>query len=49
MLAHPALDGTCPTLWRDLDATAASLDDLHPGDGDGWRSSCGGGTSWSPT
>ncbi|MCB0961682.1 MAG: NAD(P)/FAD-dependent oxidoreductase [Acidimicrobiales bacterium] len=37
VLAHPALDGTCPTLWRDLDATAASLDDLHPGDGEAWR------------
>lgn len=37
VLAHPAPDGTCPTLFRGLDATAASLDGLHPGDGDAWR------------
>ncbi len=37
VIAHPALDGTCPVLSRDLDVTAASLDALHAGDGDGWR------------
>jgi len=37
VLAHPALDGSCPVLWRDLDATAASLDEGHPGDGAAWR------------
>jgi phytoene dehydrogenase-like protein len=37
VLAHPTLDGTCPTIHRDLDRTAASLDQLHPGDGDAWR------------
>lgn len=36
-LAHPAADGTCPVLSRDLDETAASLDALAAGDGDGWR------------
>jgi phytoene dehydrogenase-like protein len=36
-LAHPASDGTCPVLSMDLDETAASLDALHPGDGDAWR------------
>jgi phytoene dehydrogenase-like protein len=37
VLAHPAPDGTCPVLSRDLDETAASLDGFHPGDGDAWR------------
>jgi phytoene dehydrogenase-like protein len=37
VLAHPALDGTCAFLSRDLDETAAGLDALHAGDGDGWR------------
>jgi phytoene dehydrogenase-like protein len=37
VLAHPAADGTCPVLSRDLDETAASLDACHPGDGDAWR------------
>ncbi len=37
VLAHPTLDGSCPVLYRDLDATAASLDSTHPGDGDAWR------------
>jgi phytoene dehydrogenase-like protein len=36
-LAHPALDGTCVVLSRDLDETAASLDAFAPGDGDAWR------------
>ncbi|HEX4492994.1 MAG TPA: NAD(P)/FAD-dependent oxidoreductase [Acidimicrobiia bacterium] len=37
VVAHPALDGSCPVLSRDLDTTAASLDACHPGDGDAWR------------
>jgi phytoene dehydrogenase-like protein len=36
-VAHPASDGTCVALSRDLDATAASLDSFAPGDGDAWR------------
>lgn len=36
-LAHPAADGTCPVISRDLDETAASLDELCPGDGAAWR------------
>jgi phytoene dehydrogenase-like protein len=38
VLAHPARDGTCPVLSRDLDETADSLDALAPGDGAAWRS-----------
>ncbi|MEJ7583250.1 MAG: NAD(P)/FAD-dependent oxidoreductase [Acidimicrobiales bacterium] len=37
VLAHPIRDGTCPVLSRDIDETAASLDQDHPGDGDAWR------------
>ena len=37
VVAHPALDGTCAVLSRDLDVTAASFDEGHPGDGDAWR------------
>jgi phytoene dehydrogenase-like protein len=37
VLAHPALDGTCPVLSRSLDETASSLDALHLGDGAAWR------------
>jgi phytoene dehydrogenase-like protein len=37
VLAHPASDGTCAVLSRDLDETAASLDSFAPGDGDSWR------------
>src|SRR5919109_238955 len=37
VLAHPATDGTCAVLSRDLDATAASLDAFAPGDGEAWR------------
>ncbi len=37
VLAHPTSDGSCPIISRDLDETAASLDGLHPGDGDAWR------------
>ena len=37
VVAHPTLDGTCAVLSRDLDVTAASLDEGHAGDGDAWR------------
>ncbi|MEX2659521.1 MAG: NAD(P)/FAD-dependent oxidoreductase, partial [Acidimicrobiales bacterium] len=37
VFAHPAADGTCPALSRDLDETARSLDELGGGDGDAWR------------
>jgi phytoene dehydrogenase-like protein len=36
-LAHPLPDGTAAALYRDLDRTAASLDDIHNGDGERWR------------
>jgi phytoene dehydrogenase-like protein len=36
-LAHPLPDGTAAALYRDLDATAASLDAIHSGDGERWR------------
>jgi phytoene dehydrogenase-like protein len=37
VLAHPASDGPCPVLSDNLDETIASLDAIHPGDGDAWR------------
>jgi phytoene dehydrogenase-like protein len=38
-MAHPVTpDGDAVGLYRDLDQTAASMDALCPGDGDGWRS-----------
>ena len=36
-MAHPLPDGRAAVLARDVEATAASLDALAPGDGDGWR------------
>ncbi len=36
--AHPLPDGSAPALYRDLDRTADSLDRVHPGDGERWRS-----------
>ena len=36
-LAHPASDGTCAVLSRDLDETASSLEAFAVGDGDAWR------------
>ncbi len=36
-VAHPASDGSCPAVARDLDLTAEWLDELAPGDGDAWR------------
>lgn len=35
--AHPVGDGRAVALARDVEETAASLDALHPGDGDAWR------------
>jgi phytoene dehydrogenase-like protein len=35
-LAHPAADGTCAVLSRNLDETAASLDAFAAGDGEAW-------------
>ncbi len=37
VLAHPARDGSCVVLSRDLDATCASLDSFARGDGAAWR------------
>ena len=37
VLAHPAADGSCAVLSRDLGETAASLDQFAAGDGDAWR------------
>jgi phytoene dehydrogenase-like protein len=37
VLAHPATDGSCAVLSRDLDKTAASLEAFASGDGDAWR------------
>jgi len=36
-LAHPAADGSCAILSRNLDLTAASLAAFAPRDGDAWR------------
>jgi phytoene dehydrogenase-like protein len=35
-MAHPLPDGRAGVLHRDLERTAAHLDDLHPGDGAAW-------------
>lgn len=37
VLAHVLPDNSCALLSRDLDVTAASLDEFAPGDGDVWR------------
>jgi phytoene dehydrogenase-like protein len=37
VVAHPTSDGTCATLYRDAERTAASVDAFAPGDGDAWR------------
>ncbi|MFJ4645260.1 phytoene desaturase family protein [Streptomyces bobili] len=37
VLAHPLSDGRCAVLHRRIDATAASLDAFHDGDGAAWR------------
>jgi phytoene dehydrogenase-like protein len=35
--AHPLPDGRAGVLYRDVDATVAALDRLHPGDGAAWK------------
>lgn len=42
VLAHPLLDGTCASLSRDIDTTAASLAGFALGDGDAWRTMMAG-------
>jgi phytoene dehydrogenase-like protein len=39
--AHPLPEGRAAVLARSLDETAASLDALHPGDGERWREFAG--------
>jgi phytoene dehydrogenase-like protein len=39
--AHPLPDGKAIALYRDVEATAASLDARHAGDGERWRSFVG--------
>lgn len=39
--AHPLPGGRAAALYRDLDATAASLDAIEPGDGERWRTFAG--------
>jgi phytoene dehydrogenase-like protein len=36
-LAHPLPDGRAAALYRDVEATVASLEELHAGDGERWR------------
>jgi phytoene dehydrogenase-like protein len=40
-MAHPLPNGEAVLLYRDLGATARSLDRLHPGDGESWRTFAG--------
>ena len=37
VVAHPASDGTCATLWQDVDRTAESVGSFAAGDADAWR------------
>jgi phytoene dehydrogenase-like protein len=37
VLGHPLPDGRAAMLYRDLDATAAGLDEWQPGDGEAWQ------------
>lgn len=37
VLAHPLLDGRAPVLYRDLERTVASVEELGAGDGIAWR------------
>ncbi|HMA47101.1 MAG TPA: NAD(P)/FAD-dependent oxidoreductase [Frankiaceae bacterium] len=37
VLAHPTPDGRCAVIGRDVDVTAASLDEYAEGDGDVWQ------------
>lgn len=45
VLAHPATDGSCVALSRDLEETAASVDAFAAGDGDAWQNSSPSGAS----
>jgi phytoene dehydrogenase-like protein len=36
-LAHPLRDGRCAVLSQDIEATARSLEEFAPGDGEAWR------------
>jgi phytoene dehydrogenase-like protein len=36
-MGHPLPDGEAAVLYQDLDATARSLDIIHPGDGASWK------------
>ena len=36
-LAHPLPDGSAAALYRELDRTVASLEEIHAGDGERWR------------
>ncbi len=36
-VAHPTRDGSCPAVALDIEETAASLEELSPGDGQAWR------------
>ena len=40
VLGHPTPDGRWALLHRDREVTAALMDDLHPGDGEGWLALC---------
>ena len=37
VVAHPASDGTCATLWRDIERSAESVGAFAAGDADAWR------------
>lgn len=41
VLAHPLADGRCVLLTRDVEETAAGLEELGAGDGQAWRRLCG--------
>ncbi|GAA1932389.1 phytoene desaturase family protein [Nocardioides hwasunensis] len=40
VLGHPLRDGSWAVLHRERTATAAGLDELHPGDGEAWLELC---------
>ncbi len=47
VVAHPTADGTCATLFRDVERTAASVDAFAPGDGAAWTRLSEDFFSWS--
>jgi phytoene dehydrogenase-like protein len=47
VVAHPTSDGTCATLFRDVERTAASVDAFAPGDGAAWTRLSEDFFSWS--